>query len=309
MTAAPPDASLLLRVRTRQLMLLALLDTQRNLGRAAAAMNISQPAATKLLLQLEDAMGERLFERSARGMEPTSHGEVLIRYAKRVLTDFGSAREEMQALRSGLHGALRIGCVPGAVTELLAPALLEYRHRHPHVAVSVMVETSDVMLAQLVRGDVDLILGRLTEGHSADELSCIPLLNESLVVVVRAGHPVFALAAPTLQDLSAYAWILQPPGAPQRMRFEASLREAGIAARLSIVETASAIVTTALLEISDMAAVMPASLAAHYTRLGVLSVVPLNLPVRVPPICLITRVDRELTPAALHFKRQLAGEP
>jgi DNA-binding transcriptional LysR family regulator len=307
-TAHLPDAALLLRVRPRQLLLLALLDAQRNLGRAAAAMNISQPAATKLLLQLEDAMGERLFERHARGVEPTAYGEVLVRYAKRVLSDFSGAREEMLALRSGLHGALRIGCVPGAVPELLAPTLVAYRKRHPSVAVSVAVETSDVMLAQLARGEVDLILGRLTEHHSADELACVPLLDESQVVVVRDGHPVLALAAPTLHDLHDCTWVLQPPGSPQRMRFEASLREAGIATRLAIVETASTIATTALLEISDMAAVMPASLAAHYGRLGVLRTVPLDLPVRVPPICLITRLDRVLTPAAAQFKRLLADD-
>jgi DNA-binding transcriptional LysR family regulator len=289
-------------------MLLALLDAQRNLGRAATAMNISQPAATKLLLQLEDALGERLFERSARGMEPTAQGEVLIRYAKRVLSDFSGAHEEMQALRSGLNGALRIGCVPGAVPELLAPAMVAYRAKHPYVAVSVAVETSDVMLAQLARGEVDLILGRLTENHSADELACIPLLDESQVVVVRADHPVLEVAAPRLQDMSSFTWVLQPPGSPQRMRFEASLRETGITTRLSIVETASTIATTALLEISDMAAVMPASLAAHYGRLGVLRTVPLDLPVRVPPICLITRLDRVLTPAAVQFKFQLLGE-
>ncbi|MCJ0763076.1 LysR family transcriptional regulator [Variovorax terrae] len=308
MPAPSADLSLLLRVRPRQLMLLALLDTQRNLGRAAAAMNISQPAATKLLLQLEDALDERLFERLARGMEPTAYGEVLIRYAKRVLTDFGGAREEMQALRSGLHGALRIGSVPGAVPELLTPALIEYRRRHPQVAVSVVVETSDVMLAQLGRGDVDLMLGRLTDGHSAEEFSCIPLLDELQVVVVGAGHPVLERASVTLEDMAQWSWVLQPPGSPQRVRFEAALREAGIHARLNITETASTIVTTALLEASDMAAVMPASLAAHYARLGVLRVLPLELPVRVPPVCLITRVDRALAPVAIHFRRLLAGE-
>ena len=162
---------MLLRVRPRQLLLLAALDAQRNLGRAAQAMHIGQPAATKLLLQLEDALGERLFERQARGMQPTASGEVLIRYARRVLTDFGAVREEMGALRSGLSGALRLGSVPGAVPQLLAPALLDYRRRHPQVALSVVEGTSDVVLAQLARGDVDLALGRLTEGFSAEEFS------------------------------------------------------------------------------------------------------------------------------------------
>lgn len=307
-SAALPDATLLLRVRPRQLLLLAALDAERNLGRAAQAMNIGQPAATKLLLQLEDALGEKLFERQARGMQPTPGGEVLIRYAKRALADFGAAREEMGALRSGLSGSLRLGSVPGAVPALLAPALLEYRRRHPQVALSVTVGTSDVVLAQLARGDVDLALGRLTEGFSEQEFGIDPLLEEAMVAVVRAGHPVFARGQVGLADLAGWSWVLQPPGSPQRGRLEAALREAGVHARLDCIETASTTVTTALLEISDMAALMPASLAAHYARLGVLRVAPVELPMRLPAIDLIVPRSRALPPAAAHFRRQLVEE-
>ncbi|WP_281081128.1 LysR family transcriptional regulator [Variovorax paradoxus] len=302
-----PDASLMLQVRPRQLLLLVRLDAHRHLGRAAEAMNISQPAATKLLQQLEDSLGEKLFERLARGMEPTPYGEILVRYAHRVVSDFGSAREEMLALRSGLSGALRVGSVPGAVPELLAPALVEYRRRHPQVAVSVVVETSDVMQAQLEQGEVDLVLGRLTDGHDESRYASVPLLGESQVVVVRGGHPAFEREGLTLADLAAWQWVLQPPGSPQRGRFEAAMREAGVQARLDILETASPIAITALLESSDMAAVMPASQARHYARLGLLRVVPIELPVRVPPICLVTREDRALSPAAAQFRRQLLG--
>ena len=154
------DPALLMRLKTRQLVLLAQLGSERNLGRAATAMGISQPAGTKLLQQLEDVLGVELFKRLARGMEPTAAGEVLIRYARQMLSDFALVREEMRALRSGLRGSLRVGSVPGAVPGLLAPALVQYKQRHPRVALSVVVDTSDVMLAQLGRGEVDLVLGR-----------------------------------------------------------------------------------------------------------------------------------------------------
>ncbi len=296
-----PDMSVLSRLRTRQLLLLNALDEQRNLGRAALAMSMSQPAATKLLQQLESAMGVSLFTRLARGMEPTPYGEVLVRYARRMLTDFGAVREEMVALKSGLRGSLRIGCVPGAVTELLAPALVAYKALHTKVAVSIMVDTSDVMLTQLARGDVDLVLGRLTDGVNADEYTCEPLLGELQVVVARAVHPLFDRSSLSLSDLVTWPWVLQPPGSPQRGRFEAALREAGLHQRLNITETASTIATTALLEISDMVAVMPKSLAGHYSRLGVLKVLPLALPIHVPPIYLITRTDRTPSPASTQF--------
>ncbi|MEJ5989910.1 LysR family transcriptional regulator [Ramlibacter sp. PS3R-8] len=299
------DAALLLRLRTRQLLLLEALGRENNLGRAAAGLGMSQPAATKLLQQVEEAMGARLFTRLARGMEPTPSGEVLVRYARQALVDFGFAREQVAALRSGLRGRLRLGTVPGALPQLLAPALAEFKRQHPRVAVSLLVETSDVMIALLERGEVDLVLGRPTERHSDDELDIEPLLAEPQVAVVRTGHPLLSQAGVTLEDLAHWPWVLQPPGSPQRSRFESALREAGLHSRLDITETASTVATTVLLEASDMAAIMPASLAAHYARLGVLQVVPLELPLRVPSIHLITRRHRELTPAAQGFAQAL----
>jgi DNA-binding transcriptional LysR family regulator len=301
------DSALLMRLRTRQLLLVARLGHERHLGRAAEALGISQPAATKLLQQTEETLGVALFTRLARGMEPTPSGEVLIRYARQALVDFGFVREQMAALRSGLRGRLRLGSVPGALPQLLAPALADYKRRHPKVAVSVLVETSDVMLAHLVRGDVDVVLGRLTEGHYDDELQSRPLLGEEQVAVVRRGHPLLSARSLALAELVKWPWVLQPPGSPQRSRFENALREAGLHGRLDITETASTLATTALLEASDMAAIMPASLAAHYGRLGVLAVLPITLPLKVPAIHLITRRHRELSPAAAGFVEQLAA--
>lgn len=305
--AALSDAALLVRLRTRQLLLLEALGREHNLGRAAAGLGMSQPAATKLLQQVEETLGQQLFARQARGMQPTPAGEVLVRYARQALVDFGFAREQMTALRSGLRGRLRLGCVPGALPQLLAPALAAYKRGHPRVAVSVLVETSDVMLEHLERGDVDVVLGRLAEGHYEDELESRALLAEPQVAVVRSGHPLLRQAAVTLPDLVRWPWVLQPPGSPQRSRFEAALREAGLHARLDITETASTVATTALLEASDMAAIMPASLAQHYARLGVLRVLPLELPLKVPPIHLITRRHRELSPAAARFVQEVVG--
>lgn len=297
-----PDSLLLMRLRTRQLLLAAQLGEARHLGRAAAALGISQPAATKLLQQMEDQLGERLFTRAARGMQPTAAGEALIRHARQWLNDFGALRQEMAALRSGLSGTLRLGSVPGAMPELVAPALAAYKQQHPGVAVTLGVETSDVMLAQLARAEVDLVLGRLTDGHHDDQFEARPLLGEDQVAVVRAGHPLLQRRSPiTLAELARWPWVLQPPGSPQRARFENALREAGVFTRLDITETASTVATTALLQHTEMAAVMPASLAGHYTRLGVLRVLPLVLPLQVPAICLLTRRQRLLSPAAEAF--------
>ena len=77
-----------LRIKSRQILLLNALDEHHNLRRAAAAIHTTQPAATALLQQLEEGLGFTLFERHARGMEPTVYGEVMIRYARGVSARF-----------------------------------------------------------------------------------------------------------------------------------------------------------------------------------------------------------------------------
>lgn len=288
-----------LRLRTRQLLLVAHLGRESHLGRAAAAMGISQPAATRLLQEMEDTLGHALFVRGARGMQPTPGGAVLLRYARQVLNDFGAARRELAALAAGLHGTLRVGSVPSALPSLLAPVLAQFKARHTRVAVAIEVATSDVMLAQLGRGEVDLMLGRLLEGHHDDEHEAVPVLDEAQVVVARRGHPLEGSDQLSLRELARWPWVVQPPGSPQASRFTAMMREAGVHRRLDITETASTLATTALLDASDLLAVMPASLAAHYARLGVLCVVPIALPLRVPDVHLVWRRARELSaPAA-----------
>jgi DNA-binding transcriptional LysR family regulator len=299
------DIPALMRLRTRQLLLAAALGRERHLGRAAAELGISQPAATRLLQELEETLGARLFERHARGVSPTAAGEVLVRYARQLLSDFGATRRELAALAAGLHGTLRVGVVPSALPPLLAPALARFKALHARVAVAIEVATSDVMLVQLGRGEVELMLGRLVEGHHDDEYDAVPLLDEPQVAVARAAHPLFEAAnstALTLRDLARWPWVVQPPGSPQAGRFMAMMREAGAHRRIDITETASTVATTALLEASDMLAVMPASLAAHYARLGVLRVLPLALSLRVPDIHLVWRRSREFSPPAAAFR-------
>ena len=128
------------------------------------------------------------------------------------------------------------------------------------------------------------------------------MLDEPQVVVARQGHPLHSTPDLTLRELARWPWVVQPPGSPQAGRFAAMMREAGVHRRLDITETASTIATTALLEVSDMLAVMPASLAAHYARLGVLDTVPLTLPLRVPDVHLVWRRGRELSAPAVAFR-------
>ena len=294
-----------LRIKSRQVMLLVALDQHRNLRRAAAAIHTTQPAATALLQQLEAGFGVMLFERHARGMEPTVYGEVMIRYARGVLHDFAYAGDEMAALAAGASGLVRIGSVMGATPVLLTQGLARFKTGNPRVRISLQVDTSDLLLPALLRGDLDVVLGRLPDQFYDEDLEIGQLEGEPMSVVARPGHPLFDLSEITLADLATQTWILHPLGSPMRRRVEQALQHANLAAPPDIVETSSILATTSLLEASDMISVVPRDVAQHYANYGLIAILPVELPISMANLGIITRKEKDLSPAVKGFLRAL----
>ncbi|MBK5205803.1 MAG: LysR family transcriptional regulator [Polaromonas sp.] len=296
-----------LRFKSRQIMLLTALDEHRNLHRAAAAIHTTQPAATALLHQLEEGLGIVLFERHARGMRPTPYGEVMIRYARGVLHDFDRAGDEMRALASGSSGLVRVGSVMGGVPTILTQTLSRFKGSHPNVRMSIQVDTSDLLIPALIRGDLDVVLGRLPDQFQSDELEIELLEGEPMSIVARVGHPLFGHAEITLHDLVSETWILHPSGSPMRRRVEAALQQAQLDTSLDIVETASILATTSLMEASDMISVVPLAVARHYANYGLLAIFPVELPILMAQLGIITPKRKEQSPAMKSFLGCLGG--
>ena len=282
-----------LKISSRQITLLNALGELGNLRRAAAAMHTSQPAASLLLQQLEARLGVRLFDRLPRGMQPTLYGEVMIRYAQGALHEFEHAREQIAELARGATGLVRVGSVMGPVPTLLTKAVLAYKRDHPKVRISIEVGTSDTLLPALLRGDFDVVLGRLPDQSDSQGLDIEPFENgEQMRVVARAGHPLAGSSLLQLADLIGQTWILHPMGSPMRRRVESALQAGGMVQALDIVETASILATTAMLEASDMIAVVPNDVAEHYARYGMVTVLPVELPISMANIGLLTLGSR-----------------
>jgi DNA-binding transcriptional LysR family regulator len=296
-----------LRLKSQQIMLLAALDEHRNLRRAAAAIHTTQPAATASLQQLEERLGVSLFERLPRGMFPTAFGEAMIRYARGVLHDFEHAIEEIDALASGASGLLRIGSVMGAVPTILTDTLDVFHESNPNVRLSILVETSDLLVPALIRGELDIVLGRLPDGFQGNNLSPEPLEGEPMCVVGRPGHPMMRKRKLAIGDLLECRWILHPDGSPMRRRIEQAFRTAGIAVIPDILETASILATTSLLAKTDALSVVPEHVARHYAGFGMLGILPVSLPIAMDKLALITRNDRSASAAQSAFVAALKG--
>ena len=293
-----PDWYLRSRLKMRQVLLLVALDEQRNMHRAAASLRMSQPAATRLLGGLERMLGVRLFERGPRGLTPNAYGESLIRHARAMLATLDHAREEMNALADGAAGRIAIGALLVAAPVLVPLALARFKQRYPRHTVLVQEGSATALLPALRRGELDLVVGRVTSDVPAEGLEFEAFYSEPMQVVARVGHPLARRRALRLRDLAEETWIVPAPDAPYRRRLDAAFRQAGAAPPRRLVESVSIAVNKMLVQKSDLLGVMPRDVAREYAALGLLRVLPVKLPAPSGPVGVITAVGRPLTPAA-----------
>ncbi|HEY8878048.1 MAG TPA: LysR family transcriptional regulator [Roseateles sp.] len=285
-------------LKTRQLVLLVELGRHGSILHAAQAANLTQPAASKLLADLEHALGVKLFERLPRGVAPTWYGEVMIRRAGAALAELDAGHQEVMELLSGLSGRVAVGAVLTPSTTLLPAAITLLKQRQPRVHVAISVDTSKILIQQLRNGDLDLVIGRVLDSESAAQLSFEPLNDEPHCLVVRAGHPLAGRTDLSLPELARQSWILPPGGSILRDRLTALFLSAGLDQPQQTVETLSLPVVTSLLGQSDMVSALPDELVKPYLAAGLLEVLPFDLGLRMDVYGIVTRRGHQLSPGA-----------
>jgi DNA-binding transcriptional LysR family regulator len=293
------------RLKTRQLMLLIAIGDEANIHRAAKTLNVSQPAASKLLKDLEDVLGVPLFERLPRGMRPTWYGEAMIRHARIALSSLAQAGTELEALRTGRSGEVRVGAIIGPALSLLPQAVAIVAREYPNLRVQIAVESSDVLMERLTQSKLDLMIGRLFERHDKSNLSYERLADERVCAVVRPSHPLIGNPALTLEQLEEVTWIVPPMGGVLRHRFELMFQEAGLDIPRRLVEATSITFITGMLQQSDFVSVVPTDIARYYAAHGMVAVLPIRLSCTMDAFGIILRKDWLLSPAAAVMLRAL----
>lgn len=293
------------RLKTRQLLLLVALAEEGNIHRAAQVLNMTQPAASKLLKDLEDVLEVPLFERLPRGMRPTWYGETMIRHARVALGSLNQAHDELQALKAGSYGQVNVGAITSPALALLPPAVAAVKREQPNLRVSLEIETSPVLLERLEQGKLDILVARLSEEQDKSQLRYQALTEELVCAVVRPGHPLLGTSGLALRDVVNASWIVPPAGSVLRHRFELMFQEDGLAPPINTVETAALLFITRMLQQSDMLAVLAADVARYYAAHGIVALLPLEMPCHMDNFGLITRTDRLLSPAAKVMLRAL----
>ena len=298
------------RLKIRQLAFLVRLDEERNLARAAAATELGQPAASKLLRQLESAWGVKLFERHARGMEPTCYGEILVRHARMAVSALGLAREEIAALKSGLSATVAIGTIMEPGTNLVPAVVARLNQSYPGLLVTIEVDPSRQLVERLLAGHLDIVVGRVVDS-CADELHYEPLApDEPHVIIASAKHPLAGRKDLQLANLLQQPWIIPPTGSLKDKLFSL-FRQEGLRPPTNIVQVLSVPVVAALLHQTNRVVALPEDAVQPYCKAGILTVLLRNLPLRVGAFGIVTHRTRPLSAGAqltLPMLREMAEQ-
>jgi DNA-binding transcriptional LysR family regulator len=286
------------RLKTRQLNLLVHLDDERSVMRAAAAAGMTQPAASKLLREIEAALDVKLFERHARGIAPTWYGEILVRHARLALCELGMAHEEIAALKSGQSGKAAIGTVLNPGTNLIPMAVARVKQQHPALLISIELDSSKPLVERLLQGHLDMLVARVLDWNDSDGLNFEPLADEPHDVIAGSHHPLAGKRGLRLEDLVEQSWILPPPGSLVRDNLASVFLDRGLPLPRDLVQTNSFPVITSLLRMTQMIVPLPQQSVLSYCQSGVLTVLVENLGVKIGSFGIVTRRDHKLSPGA-----------
>lgn len=245
------------RVRLRHLTAAVAIADNGTMIRAAEHLYTSQPAVSRTLRDLEAIVGVELFVRSARGMTPTVFGHVFLSHARAALGHLTRAQTHIRELVNAEAGKVTVGTHLAGSNSLLPWAVAALKSQHPHVTVAVREATPDILHADLVAGDIDLIVGRLTPSIKPERVEQSRLYEEPVRLVAKSDHPAHQIESPTLADLLDFPWILPVERTTLRGELEQVFRSHQLPMPANLVESTSVLTVRTLLLESDFIAALP----------------------------------------------------
>lgn len=250
-----------------------------HIGRAANKLRLTQPALSKSVARLEAALGARLLERTSRGVVLTQVGVALIARATHIHSAVDGALREAKDLSSGVSGQLRIGTGPTAGEHLLPSVCAEMLRGSPRLFIQVVVGLSDVLLAALERGELDLVFGSFPEPR-IEGMAYESLGEDVLTVFTRKRHALARARQIDLSQLAGVRWALPNASVTSRRTLQHVLQTRRLPAPDVALESNSTQVLLAAVARSDMVGYLPTGAvraSGAMRELALLHVAPLQI--------------------------------
>jgi DNA-binding transcriptional LysR family regulator len=269
------------------------LARERHFGHAAEACGVSQPTFSAGIKQLEDQLGVLLVQRGSRFQGFTPEGERVLDWARRIIGDARAMRQEVDALKHGLAGHIRIAAIPTALA-MVSMLTTPYRAKHPDVSFTVLSRNSIEVLGMLENLEVDAGLTYL-DNEPLGRVQTVPLYSEQYRLLTSSESPLGNRDKVTWAEVGKVPLCLLTPDMQNRRIIEQLLRQAGSEVAPTL-ESNSVVVLFAHVRTGKWASVMPAKLAEVLGLTEKVRAIPIVDPVVTHSIGLVVPHRNPLTP-------------
>jgi DNA-binding transcriptional LysR family regulator len=277
-------------------------------SRVAELFNVTQPAISKQLGELESLLGTPVVARSGRRVVLTPAGEILVKHGRQVLYTLEAARREIEDLQEGLAGTVRVGAVATVMPTLVAAGVVRLRQRAPAVTITLFEATTDNLFPLVREGRLDLVVSRTRMDRIKAEQAPLEerLVGVDPLVIVCAGqNPLAGRKSLRWADLASQAWVLPPEGSAIHDGLTQLFEKHGLRVGPGAITANSIAALPRLLADGQFIGLMPRAYAQEYVDRRVLAILPLTFSRTAQEVRAVWRREQE-TPALRLFLQSLA---
>jgi DNA-binding transcriptional LysR family regulator len=272
------------------------LAQERHFGRAAEACGVSQPTLSAGIKQLEGSLGVLLVQRGSRFGAFTPEGERVLGWARRIVGDSRALRQEIDSLKHGLAGHLRIAVIPTALA-VVADVTTPYREKHPNVTFTILSRNSIEILAMLENLEIDAGITYL-DNEPLGRVNSVPIYAEKYRLVTSTEGPFGHRESVTWGEVGTVPLCLLTPDMQNRRIIDGLLTGAGAHPQTTL-ESNSMIVLYSHVRTGRWASVMPERLASTLGLTDRVRAIPIVDPEATHTVGLVVPHREPMTPLAL----------
>jgi DNA-binding transcriptional LysR family regulator len=296
-----------MKLNERHLIQLAAVIDAGGVSEAAALLGMTQPAVSRSLAMLEARVGEPLFLKGRRPLQPTALGRQLGTHGREMLGAARKASDALASWRRGTSGVVRIAGVPFFIDAMISRMIAEFQNLEPDVSVQQGYANLPEVLAGLKADQIDLGIVPLGEGGAAAGFDFTEILPARNVVACRAGHPLLRQRRLRAGDLVAYPWVAPLPGSPLLSDLHTILLAFGLSDLNIRYSGGSLLSVVNYLAETNALTVLPFSVVFALRREGRITVLPLDIPQPHRALGLLRRAGAARGPAADRFAAHIVG--
>lgn len=282
--------------------LIATLADKQQISAAASVLNITQPAASRMLGDIEKILNVKLHDRHSRGISLTAYGQAIAIRAGKIIAELSNIDREIVELKSGIGGVVNIGAVTGPAIGCIIPAVKKARIRYPNININLQMGTSSVLVQELIASRHDFVIARIPNDISPKQLDAQLMGDETIRLIVRRGHPLLRRDNVKLAELRNYDWVLQPEGNLLRRAVDNLFIEYSVTMPDKILNTSSVLLTAVMVRQTNAISVAASEVAEFFMdpngMNGEIQTLPIEETMKIEPYNLLKLKQHDLSPAA-----------